>query len=375
MERAEAEAIYDSGRDACVKFMLELTQRFEEQAERSERQIGRLQTRVERLEEELRKNSRNSSKPPSSDPPKTRQERRAEARAKAKELLGGDRKKRPPGAQPGHRGSGRKLKPADQVDQIVDHYPESCRCCGQRFGPEERPPSSRFGRHQVAELPEVAVRLTEHRTHRLRCPRCKTKTSAALPDQLKGSAFGPRAEAAVVTLSVRNRISRRDMAELAGDLFGLELSVGAVEAICQRASAALESPHERLVAAALGSPALNVDETGWRTAGQGRTLWTATTSAAAIFAVAEDRHRDRLAELIGADYGGIVCSDRWWAYDHLDPCWRQACWQHLWRDFTRHAEGLAEQKAFGEAGLELTARLFSCLARLRRAWRPRPLTA
>ena len=113
---------------------------------------------------------------------------------------------------------------------------------------------------------------------------------------------------------------------------------------------------------------MNVDETGWRTAGEGRTLWTATTPEAAIFRVAEDRHRDRLEELIG-DYEGIVCSDRWWAYDHLDPECRQACWQHLWRDFTRHAEGLAEQKAFGEAGLELTGGC-SGLARLCRARRP-----
>jgi transposase len=355
MERAEAEAIYDSGREACVEFMLELALRFEELAERSERQIARLQTRVERLEEELRKNSRNSSKPPSSDPPKTRQERRAEARAKAKELLGGEREA---GAQPGHRGAGRKLAPEDQVDEIVEHYPEACRRCGYGFASSERRPSSRFGRHQVAELPPIAVRLTEHRTHRLRCPECRAKTIAELPVGLGNSPFGPRAQAATVTMSARNRISRRDMAELAGDLFGLQMSVGTVDAICQRASEALDDPHERLTASVLGSPAINVDETGWRTAGEGRALWTATTPEAAIFRVGADRHRDRLEELIG-DYGGIVCSDRWWAYDHLDPECRQACWQHLWRDFTRHSEGLAEQKAFGEAGLELTRRLFS----------------
>ncbi len=356
MERAEAEAIYESGREACVDFMLELAQRFEELAERSERQIARLQTRVERLEEELRKDSRNSSKPPSSDPPKSRQERRAEARAKAKELLGSERKA---GAQPGHRGAGRKLAPEDQVDEIVEHYPNSCRRCGHGFGSSERRPSSRFGRHQVAELPPIAVRLTEHRTHRLRCPRCRAKTTAELPAGLGDSAFGSRAQAAAVTMSARNRISRRDMAELANDLFGLQMSVGTVDAICQRTSDALDDPHERLTSSVLGSPAINVDETGWRTAGAGRTLWTATTPDAAIFRVAEDRHRDRLEELIGADYEGIVCSDRWWAYDHLDPKLRQACWQHLWRDFTRHSEGLAEQKAFGQAGLELTKRLFS----------------
>lgn len=355
MERAEAEAIYDAGRDACVEFMVELTARYE-------RQIARLEARIERLEEQLRQNSRNSSKPPSSDPPKTRQERRAEARAKAKELLRADKERRKAGGQPGHRGAGRKLKPEDQVDEIVDHYPESCRGCGHRFSEDERRPSGRPGRHQVAELPPIAVILTEHRTHRLRCPACRTRTKAQLPAELSGSAFGPRAQAAAVTLSARNRISRRDLSELAEDLFGLEISVGTVDAICHRASAALAEPHERLANAVLSSPALNVDETGWRTAGEGRALWTATTPEAAIFRVATDRHRDRLAELIGADYAGIVCSDRWWAYDHLDPSCRQACWEHLKRDFTRHAEGLAEQQAFGDAGLALTGRLFA-------AWR------
>ena len=85
----------------------------------------------------------------------------------------------------------------------------------------------------------------------------------------------------------------------------------------------------------LGSPAVNVDETGWITAGMTRTLWTATTPEAAIFRIAEDRHRDRLEELLGNDFAGICCSDRWWAYDHIDPESRQACWSHLQRDFRR----------------------------------------
>jgi transposase len=362
MERAEAEAIYDAGRERCVDFILELAQRSQELATRAEQlaqRCERLEARIGRLEEQVRQSSRNSSKPPSSDPPKTRQQRRAEARAKAKGLLRGEAQQREAGGQPGHSGSGRKLAPEDQVDEIVEHFPDCCRRCAHSFGQEERFPSPRFGRHQVSELPPIAVTLTEHRTHRLRCPRCQARTTAELPAELSGSGFGPRLQAAIVTLSARNRISRRDMGELAGEMFGLRLSVGTVDAICQRASAALQGPHERLVATVLHAPALNIDETGWRTAGEGRTLWTATTPASAIFRVCEDRHRDRLAELIGADFRGIICSDRWWAYDHLDPECRQACWQHLWRDFTRHAEGLAEQKAFGEAGLELTRRLFS----------------
>ena len=66
MERADAEAIYDAGREVVVEVLL-----------RMDRQIGRLTERVERLERELAKNSRNSSRPPSSDAPGTKQPRGA----------------------------------------------------------------------------------------------------------------------------------------------------------------------------------------------------------------------------------------------------------------------------------------------------------
>jgi len=347
VERAEAEAIFDAGRVRCVEFILGLAAG-----------QARLEERLARLEEQSRRDSRNSSVPPSADPPKTRAQRRAEARLKAKEWAkreGGAPRKA--GGQPGRAGSGRKLAPEDQIDEIVDHYPPACGGCAREFEDTERAPSRRFGRHQVAELPPIAVVVTEHRTHRLCCPGCRARTTAVLPGHLAGSAFGPRLQAAVVTLTARNRVSRRDMSELARELFGIGLSTGTVDAICQRTSAALAGPHEALVASVLAAPALNADETGWRTAGEQRTLWTACIERAAIFRVAADRHRDRLDELIG-DYPGIVCSDRWWAYDRLDPECRQACWQHLKRDFKHHAEGHDEQQTFGEQGLALTKRLF-----------------
>ena len=38
------------------------------------------------------------------------------------------------------------------------------------------------------------------------------------------------------------------------------------------------------------------------------------------------------------------------------------CWSHLQRDFRRHADGLGEQKTFGEKGVPLTKKVFA-------AWR------
>jgi transposase len=358
MDRVEAEAVYDAGREACVEFLLGLTAEFEARAARYEAQIERLEERVRRLEGQARQDSRTSSKPPSQDPPKTRQQRRAEARAKAKELLGGERKA---GGQRGHRGSGRELKPEDQVDEIVDHYPDACLGCGREFADDERRPVGRFGRHQIAELPPISVLLLEHRTHRLRCSCCGTRTGARLPAGVGGSAFGPRLQAAIVTLSARNRISRRGASELCSDLFGIGLSIGAIDAICQRASDALCDPHASLRDWILGQDALHVDETGWRTAGDSRALWTMTTADASIFEIAERCNREQFDRLIGP-FEGIVISDRWPGYNHRDPDRRQVCWSHLQRDFRRHSEGLAEQKTFGEHGLELTGRVFA-------AWR------
>src|SRR2546423_15281352 len=111
MDRAEAEAIYDSGREACVQFILDLAARVRE-----------FEERLNRLEAQAGQDSLTSSKPPSSDPPKTRAQRRAEARAKAKELMRSEGEARKAGGQSGHTGAGRELRPEDQIDEIVDHY-------------------------------------------------------------------------------------------------------------------------------------------------------------------------------------------------------------------------------------------------------------
>jgi hypothetical protein len=172
VRREEIEAVAVAGGEPARALVVSLLERLQAQADRHESEIARLEARIARLDEQTRSSSRNSSKPPSQDPPKTRKERRAEARAKAKEWAKADREgaARKPGGQPGHRGSGRKLAPEDQVDEIVDHYPSSCGGCGHEFARSEQLPSRRPARHQISELPPVAVVLTEHRSHRLRCP-------------------------------------------------------------------------------------------------------------------------------------------------------------------------------------------------------------
>ena len=162
-----------------------------------------------------------------------------------------------------------------------------------------------------------------------------------------------------MTLAVRNRVSRRDTSELAGELFGVELSTGSVDAIVQRTGEALAAPHTRLEQELKSAPVVNIDETGWKTAGCNRTLWGALSARTAVFRIAAGRHAFEAKTLLGERFAGIVCSDRWRGYDYLDPTQRQLCWAHLLRDFTAHGEGMGEQKRFGSDGLQIARDLFA----------------
>lgn len=212
-------------------------------------------------------------------------------------------------------------------------------------------------RHQVEELPEIATIVIEHQCPRVCCPECGAKPRAELPREVAGSAFGPRFGAAVVTLSVRNRVSRRDVVELFEQLFRARISTGTVDAILARAGDALEHPYEDLLERVRRAKAMNMDETGWRLQGSKRTLWGAFTDRHAVLQIRPDRHEDHARELL-ADSTAIVTSDRWWAYNHLPLRRRQVCWAHLRRDFQAHAEGLAAEKEFGEHGLRVCEELF-----------------
>jgi transposase len=169
--------------------LLALSARLEAQ----DAQLVALAERVEELEQQPKRDSRNSSLPPSHDPPWLGKRGRSRGTG------------RKAGAQPGHPGHGRSLFPIERVTDVVDHWPERC-SCGHVFGEEEREPAGVPARHQVPELPPLAVEISEHRLQRLRCPYCGRTVRAELPTGVSRGCFGPKLEAAIAALTVRNRL-------------------------------------------------------------------------------------------------------------------------------------------------------------------------
>jgi transposase len=340
VQRAEAEAVYEQGKDVVVALLL----RMDGQIEKLTARVVAQDERIAALERQLGRSSRNSSQPPSADPPSTPPRR------------GKDPSGRKQGAQPGHEGKGRPLLPAWAVDEVVEHWPSDCGC-GHVFCAADLVADGDPARRQVEELPVMAVTVTEHQCQHVRCPGCGTRRTGRLPDAVASSAFGPRLQAAVVTLSVRNRVSRRDVVELSEQLFSSRISTGTVDAILARTADALTLPCEDLLERVRSAGAVNMDETGWRLRGGQRAIWGMFTERHAVLQITASRHDDHAKHLLGAS-SAIVTSDRWWAYNHLAIRRRQVCWSHLQRDFEFQAEGRGSDKELGEAGLRICGELF-----------------
>ena len=203
----------------------------------------------------------------------------------------------------------------------------------------------------MAELPPIAVRVSEHRLHRVCCPACAAVTTA---DASRSVAMGVRAAAAGGDRhagGAQPGLAPCTRPSSPASCSGSSSRPGRSTRSCS--GPARRSPRRTRGWSRRSSapPVVNIDETGWKTSGERRTLWGALTRQTAVFRIAAGRHASEAQTMLGERYDGIVCSDRYAGYDYLDPTRRQLCWAHLLRDFTAHSEGMGEQAQFGAAGL------------------------
>ena len=188
-------------------------------------------------------------------------------------------------------------------------------------------------RHQVTDLPPVVCTTTEYRLHTLGCPECGEQTRAQLPAGVSWGRFGARLQAMVAVLSGAYRLSKRNIAGILQDFFGVKLGLGTVSALEEATSAALEGVVEEARGYVREQSVVNIDETGWKEGSKKGWLWVVVTRGVTVFVVRLSRGAKVVQELLGKAYGGVVGSDRWSGYSWIDVQRRQVCWAHLVRDF------------------------------------------
>jgi len=327
-----------------------------ELAER-ERQIAEQMKRIADLERQLalrQQNSTTSSKPPSSDGLAGRQRERGR-RTKSR---------RRPGGQPGHPGHTRGLVPIERVNDFIDLVPDTCRQCQRTLHARDDVGDPR--RHQVTELPAIEAEITEYRCHRRRGSTCGATTQASLPDDVVGQ-FGPQLTALIAYLTVVCRLPRLVVQRLLEGALQISISVGSTQKAWEEASAAVAGPYEELQGALPHQRVLNGDETGHRTNGDKRWMWTLVARTFVFYQIATSRGSDVLHRLLGPTFAGILGSDRLPRYLTYTASQRQFCWSHFTRNLLS-AQELAKSPAaqrFCREALALQRRLFRLWHRFR----------
>ena len=312
--------------------------------------LAHLQTRISELEAQLATHSGNSSKPPSSDPPS----------APPKPSTSKTKRKR--GAQKGHLGTHRPLVPPEGVSEFVLHRPSVCSCC--HTGLPLDLAADAIERHQVWELPPIRPVVTEHQFVTLTCPSCHTPQRAERPAEMPRGAFGANVTALVAVLRGRYHLSTRAVVSLLDEVLGIPLSLGSIPRLQKTASMALAPVYNEVRMAVHTQAVLNVDETSWSECGTQRYLWAAVCRVGTLFQI-DRRTQVALSRLLGAEYCGIVGSDRYGAYRLIALERRQICWAHLKRDWKFFAERDGPVGVWGEAGVEQISALFEVWHRFR----------
>ena len=274
--------------------------------------IEALWARVEELERRLGLNSSNSGKPPSSDgfkkPSRVNTQREQTGRKS--------------GGQEGHGGT--TLRQVVHPDKVIDHCPPVCAGCGGALGVEQ---ATGHQKRQVFDIPKPVVRVTEHRAHSCRCPECGTETQGVFPDEVTAAAqYGATVGALVVYLQAWHFIPEDRLAELMGDVFGVDLATSTIAAMGQRKAQELEGLAEHIEQQVKQAAVKHLDETGYRIAGVLQWLHVASTWLLTCYRTSSKRG----AMLAGVR--GIIVHDFWRPYLTMAGVTHALCNAHHLRE-------------------------------------------
>lgn len=273
--------------------------------------IGELQAIIVQLQQriaylEARLGGKGSAGPPGNKP------------ANAKPRQKKPRKPRPKGS------ARRRMAPDRRVEHVLEHCPD----CGTKLlgGWVQR-------RREVIEIPIVPVAVIEHVFIARQCPVCNQRRvpKAELGGIVVGQQrLGVNLVSLIVTLREEGRLPIRTIQWYLATFHELELSVGAIVDLLHRVARRSQPVVEGIKQEVRESPAVCGDETGWRQNGQNGYVWTFSTPRQRFF-LRRGRNKEVVDEVLGEDFGGVLVSDFYAAYDHY-PGLHQRCWPHLLRD-------------------------------------------
>ena len=241
------------------------------------------------------------------------------------------------GGQPGH--AGHHLQMSDTPDEIIDHKPPVCTCCGKNL---EEVHCDSYTRRQEVDIPPVRPVYTEHRSYIKTCPSCGVQNKGVFPDRITAPVqYGPVVEATIAYLSVYHYIPYKRIVYFFKHLFNLPLSEGCIDSFLDKMSKKASSMYEQIRLLIQSSPVVGADETGCRVNGK-KHWFHVWQSSLLTFIVAFARRSHEVIE----EYfpGGFIHSF------HVSDCYasqlktkakeHQLCLAHLLRELQNFEDNL-----------------------------------
>ena len=184
----------------------------------------------------------------------------------------------------------------------------------------------------VEDIPDdLKPIVTEHTIHRDWCPCCKKQVEPQVPDALPSCTLGNRTVALSAWLHYGLGVTTHQIVDVFNQHLKLSITDGGLTQMWHRLADVFEPWYEQIHRHCLDAGVLFADETGWRVEGRTRWLWCFTTTDATFYLIDESRGHAALDQFFVEEFGGVLVTDFWAAYDAVGRT-KQKCWPHLLRE-------------------------------------------
>lgn len=222
------------------------------------------------------------------------------------------------------------------VDPTTIAVAVSSPCCPQCGGPLGEP---HIEVATVTELPaKPTVEVRKYEVEVRQCHQCGKRVRGRHPeleDNQQGATahrVGRRLKAAAHVLHYGMGVPVRKVPAIVKELTGAVVTQSALtQDALKQAAGPVGAAYQQLRAGVREAPAVYTDDTGWRIGGQSAFLMGFDTDQATVYQIRQRHRNEEVRELVPADYGGVLGSDRGKSYDAaaLDRVEQQKCLSHL----------------------------------------------
>jgi transposase len=236
-----------------------------------------------------------------------------------------------------------QARPRSAPTQIIEHRVVNCPHCHLRLGG-----MSLARVREVIDIPAPSpAQVIHHHVYKGWCSTCQKWQEAPLDvhEQVLGQGrIGVRLISVIATLRLVMRLPIRQIRTYLQTLHGVTISTGELVELLHRLKAHAQPRLDELRADIRASPAVQMDETGWREDGENGYIWAASTPTIRYYEYHHTRSGTIVKDLIGEQFAGVLGSDFYAGYN-IHQGVHQRCWVH----FLRHIHELKEKYPFDEA--------------------------